>query len=98
MSVSFVSAEVTSFAKAGGAADVAAALSHALNELGVDVRVVVSRYRGVATLSEVCRLSVPVEDKEVEGAVYQGLLPESGVPVWYLNNDHYFNRSQLHGE
>ncbi|MCD6494451.1 glycogen/starch synthase, partial [Candidatus Bipolaricaulota bacterium] len=42
-----VSAEVSPFAKAGGLADVASALPRALNALGVDVRVVMPKYRGV---------------------------------------------------
>lgn len=62
----FVSAEVAPFAKAGGLADVASALPRALNALGVDVRVIMPKYRSVegkTTLEEVARFPVAVGKK-----------------------------------
>ena len=96
-----VSAEVAPFAKAGGLADVASALPRALSKLGVDVRVIMPKYRGVedkTPLEEVARFSVPVGEDDVECIVYRGKLPGSDVPVFFLGNDHYFDRAQIYGE
>ncbi|HDL85561.1 MAG TPA: glycogen synthase, partial [Candidatus Acetothermia bacterium] len=96
-----VSAEVSPFAKAGGLADVASALPRALSELGVDVRVIMPKYRSVeekTPLEELARFSVPVGKKDVECIAYRGRLPGSDVPVFFLGNDHYFDRAQIYGE
>ena len=96
-----VSAEVSPFAKAGGLADVASALPRALNALGVDVRVVMPKYRGVEVktpLEEVARFPVAVGKNDTECIAYRGQLPGSDVPVFFLGNDHYFDRSQIYGE
>ncbi len=47
MKVLFCASEVTPFAKTGGLADVAGSLPVALGELGVDVAVMMPRYRGI---------------------------------------------------
>jgi starch synthase len=96
-----VSAEVSPFAKAGGLADVASALPRALNALGVDMRVIMPKYRGVegkTTLEEVARFPVAVGKNYMECIAYRRLLPGSGVPVFFLGNDHYFDRAQIYGE
>ena len=101
MRVLFVSAEVSPFAKVGGLADVAAALPRALHEHGVDVRVVMPKYRGVeekTDLKEVTRFLVPVGKAEKECVLYEGSLPQSDVLVNFLGNDHYFDRAQIYGE
>lgn len=101
MRIMLVSAEVAPFAKAGGLADVAAALPRALHDLGVDARVVMPKYRGVeekSALCEVCRFSVPVNGVDVEAIVYQGLFPNSDIPVYFLGNDYYFDRAEIYGE
>jgi glycogen synthase len=72
MRVLFVSAEVSPFAKVGGLADVA------LARLGVEIAVVMPKYRGVAekaNLIEAARFSVPVgkDDKEFLGHRFSGL-------------------------
>ena len=101
MRVLFVSAEVSPFAKVGGLADVAAALPRALHGLGVDVRVAMPKYRGVegkTDLKEIVRFPVPVGKAEKECVLYEGTLPQSDVPVYFLGNDHYFDRAQVYGE
>ncbi len=97
----FVSAEVSPFAKAGGLADVASAFPRALSALGVDVRVIMPKYRGVekkTQLEEVARFPVPVGRTDSECIAYRGRLPGSDVPVFFLGNDHYFDRAQIYGE
>ncbi len=101
MHILLISAEVSPFAKVGGLADVAAALPRALYDLGVDVRLVMPKYRGVADkteLKKVTSFSVPVGNTEKECTLYVGTLPQSDVPVYFLGNDHYFDRAQIYGE
>ena len=101
MRVLFVATEVAPFAKVGGLADVAAALPRALAELGVEVAVALPKYRGVegkAELTPHSRFSVPVAGEEKECQVFQGNLPQTSVPVYFLSHDPYFDRAQVYGE
>lgn len=101
MRVLFVSAEVSPFAKVGGLADVALALPRALAELGVEVAVVMPKYRGVeekVELTEAVHFPVSVGEELKECTAFQGGLPESNVPVYFLGHDPYFDRSQIYEE
>ena len=96
--------EVVPFAKSGGLADVAGALPKALHALGHDVRVVMPRYYivdreayGLKRLDGV--LSVPMGSMgEAWGAVYEGVLPGSDVPVYFIEHEDFFGRKGLYDE
>ena len=97
----FMASEVEPFAKTGGLADVAGALPRALSGLGHDVRVLMPRYRGVeARAGELApvvpRVRIPLGDRETEGALYEGRT-SAGVPVYFLAQDHYYDREALYG-
>jgi len=99
--VLLVTSEVSPFAKTGGLGDVAAALPRALRALGHDVRVLMPRYRGVerhatGIRTVVPRLEVPVGDRRIEGALL-ATETSAGVPVYFLQQDHYFDRDGLYG-
>jgi starch synthase len=99
--VLFMASEVEPFAKTGGLADVAGALPRALHALGHDVRILMPKYRGVeAAAGELApvvpRLSIPVGDREAQGALYEGRAP-GGAPVYFLSQDHYYDREALYG-
>ncbi len=101
MRILFVSAEVSPFAKVGGLADVALALPRVLARLGVEVAVVMPKYRGLAKkvkLAEAARFSVPVGKNDKECVAYRATLPASDVPIYFLGNDSYFDRAQIYGE
>jgi len=101
MRVLFVSSEVASLAKTGGLADVALALPKALHKLGIEIAVVMPKYRAVegkAEMEEVARFSVPVADEAKECIAYQGILPNSEVPIYFVSHDPYFDRPELYGE
>lgn len=96
----FVASEVEPFAKTGGLADVAGALPKALEGLGHDVRVFMPKYRGVEgpagpLRTVVPRLAVPLGDRVVEGSVVQGHTGKA-VPVYFLAQDHYYDRPTLY--
>jgi starch synthase len=96
-----IASEVAPFAKTGGLADVAGALPRALAALGHDVRVLLPKYRGAeahagATRLVVPNIRVPLGDREAEGALIEGHAA-SGVPVYLLEHEHYYNRDSLYG-
>jgi starch synthase len=96
-----IASEVAPFAKTGGLADVAAALPRALQGLGHDVRVLLPKYRGAEAHAGDPRVVVPgirvsLGDRSTEGALLEGRSP-SGVPVYLLEHEHYYNRDGLYG-
>ena len=96
-----IASEVAPFAKTGGLADVAGALPRALQNLGHDVRILLPKYRGAEAQAGETRLvvpniRVPLGDRSAEGALLEGRAP-SGVPVYLLEHEHYYNRDSLYG-
>jgi len=96
-----IASEVAPFAKTGGLADVAGALPRALAALGHDVRILLPKYRGAEAHATETRLvvpniQVPLGDRVAEGALIEGHGP-SGVPVYLLEHEHYYNRDSLYG-
>jgi len=96
--------EVVPFAKSGGLADVSGALPKALRALGHDVRVVMPRYYivdkekyGLKPLEG--SLGVPMGSMgEAWAAVYEGILPGSDVPVYFIEHEGFFGRKGLYDE
>ena len=100
LKVLFASAEVAPFRKTGGLADVAGALPKALADNGVDVRVVTPFYQGTPTdgterLDMAVR--VPMYFGTRAAGVRRAQLPGTAVPVYLLENDHYYDRPTLYG-
>ncbi len=103
MKIYFVISEVDPFAKTGGLADVGGALPKALATLGHEVRLVLPLYRQIDRArfglqpSNVA-VSVSVGSKTLEGRVWQGQLPKSRVPVYFLDQPALFDRASLYQE
>jgi len=101
MRIAFVSPEVVPFAKTGGLADVSGALPKALARLGMEVVVVMPRYKAVdikkfGLKDTKLKVSAPVDKETVEAKLYEGGLP-GGVKVYFLDVPRYFDRDQLYG-
>lgn len=101
MNIVFASSEVTPFAKTGGLADVCGALPVELARLGHNVAVMMPAYRQV----KACELpieplgvkfDIPIGNKIVRGRLLRGALPGSDVPIFFVEQDDYFDRPELY--
>ncbi|MEP7358755.1 MAG: glycogen/starch synthase, partial [Anaerolineales bacterium] len=106
LKVLYLSAEVVPFAKTGGLGDVGGSLPKALADLGHDVRVVMPAYRAIETDYYAGRgglqalpggLLVPMRGAGVPAGVYEGRLPGSTVPVYFIAQRSLFDRPNLYG-
>ena len=100
LKVLFVASEVAPFRKTGGLADVAGALPKALVHRGIDVRVVMPLYQGVKW-TDLERLegtiNVPMWWGTARAGVRLGKLPDSNVPIYFLEYNRYFDRPYIYG-
>ncbi|RMG89749.1 MAG: glycogen synthase [Chloroflexi bacterium] len=102
LNILFLSAEVAPFAKTGGLGDVGGSLPKALHQLGHDVRVVMPAYAnieagypGVTPMPG--HLTVPMGIGPLTAGVFQGQLPNSDVPIYFIAEQHLFNRPEIYG-
>ena len=97
------STEVVPFAKTGGLADVVSALPKALEKLGVEVSVVMPRYRCIDEKEHKLKrvgssFSVPMAGEMVEVSLKTAKLNKSKVNVYFVECEKYFDRDGLYGE
>jgi starch synthase len=98
--VLIAAAEVAPFAKAGGVADVTAALAKELRRQGQDVRLVLPRYRQVSVerhglRTAVAGLSVRLGGETLECSILEGRLGE--VPVYFVDCPSLYDRDGMYG-
>lgn len=100
MQVVFVASEGVPFSKSGGLADVVGALPKELKRQGVEVSVVLPKYRSTPkelekTLQLLDSFSVKVGWRQQ----YCGVLSAKvqGVPFYLIDNEYYFGRHELYG-
>jgi len=98
-----VSSEVAPFAKTGGLADVAGSLPKALVAMGNDARIVMPRYRGITDVSTVIDFPVQIGNRSetciIRESHIEAKLEGGGtkqVPVYFIDNYHYFDRDGLY--
>src|SRR5258707_6799792 len=95
MRVLYITSEVYPFAKTGGLADVSAALPAALQELGIEVRLLVPGYKQAIeqapNLHDVLWLGDPLGCGEVR--LLETHLPQADVPVWLVDCPALYGRS-----
>jgi starch synthase len=98
--VLIAAAEVAPFAKAGGLADVTAALAKELRRQGHDVRLVLPRYRQVSPDRHglevrLTGLRVPLGEQSLECSILEGRLAE--VPVYFVDCPPLYDRDGMYG-
>lgn len=108
MKIVFVSSEVAPFSKTGGLADVIGALPKALAALGHEVCVITPFYRCVKDAAErenvkikpnpAGPVSIPIGNETVTLSIQEGRLPDSNVPLYFLDHPAYFDRPGLYVE
>ena len=101
MKILFLASEIDPLAKTGGLADVAAALPKALGRLGHDVRVAMPLYRQVDRKKFALRptgrsVNVTLAGQSLAGAWWEGVLPQTTVPVYLLEQSTFFDRDGLY--
>ncbi|MDR2639331.1 MAG: glycogen synthase GlgA [Helicobacteraceae bacterium] len=102
LNILFVASECHPFAKTGGLADVVGALPKYLRKLGHDARVVMPRYYGVDR-SKLKKFPAPLGVPmgvigEMWCGIYEGVLPESEVPVYFVDYELFFGRESLYND
>ncbi len=84
--VLYATSEVFPLAKAGGLADVSAALPVGLRDQGIDVQLLMPGYPRAMDLADNLRLAAAIENPLEVGPVrlWKGTVPDSQVPVWLV--------------
>jgi starch synthase len=104
MQILFASAEVAPFAKTGGLGDVCGSLPKFLPPFGHQVHVFCPFYREVrswcerhgVTLERRGRLHIGDRSGPGHFDIFRTVLPGSEVAVWFVANEHYFDRGGLY--
>jgi len=99
-SVLFVAAEAVPFVKTGGLADVVGSLPQALSREGLDVRVVLPKFRNIparytAEMEFMASITVPVSWRSKYCGLYR--LQHDGITYYFIDNEEYFGREGLYG-
>lgn len=102
LNILLVASECVPFAKTGGLADVVGILPKFLKKMGHDVRVVMPRYYKIdktklKPVENAMPLGVPMGIiGEQWCGVYEGVLPNSDVPVYFIDHEVYYGRDALY--
>ena len=103
MNILFASSEAIPFARTGGLADVSAALPTALERHGQNVTVVIPAYKsvfnsGLPPRDTGVRFPVPIGANILAARIWKETIPDSDVPIYFVQRDDYFNRDELYTE
>ena len=98
-------AEASPFAKVGGLGDVVGALPQAVAKLGAIPIVILPAYRetlsgafDICPCSAVPGFDVPMRSAVEHAAVYQASLDATGIPVYLIGSQKYFDRSGIYDD
>ncbi|QAS53030.1 glycogen synthase GlgA [Halobacillus litoralis] len=100
MNVLMIGSECAPFIKTGGLADVLGSLPQALKKQGNDVRVILPKYENMSDvwkeqLTHVDELNITLGWRnQYAGIEY---IEYEGIPVYFIDNEYYFKRSNLYG-
>lgn len=103
LKVCLASSEFAPLAKAGGLADVSAALSVYLHEAGHDVRVLVPYYSriersglAVEPVPELTDLSISLGARQQRYSILRAVVPGTGLPIYLLRCPEFYGRESLY--
>jgi starch synthase len=101
MRILLATSEAVPFAKTGGLADVCGALPLELAKLGHEPTLILPAYRqiyqaGLPIEHTGFTFEVPIGSRMVPGALLRSTLPGSDVPVYFVENADYFDRTDLY--
>jgi starch synthase len=103
MKVAFASSEIVPFAKTGGLADVAGSLPKELAKLGCDVKTFMPKYYSVDEhkfslkyMFNIGEMKIRVDGTAHSVHAFEGLLPNSNVPVYFIDCPKYFHRHKIY--
>ncbi len=99
MKVLIASPEIFPFVKTGGLADVTGALPKALKKLGVDVRVILPKHKGIEELNfptkyKNLKISCQISQSMVDGEIVES--EYDGVTAYLVEKDEYYFRDYLY--
>lgn len=100
LKILMVSSEAIPFAKAGGLADVVPTLAKELAKIGHDVRIILPRYYFIdrkALEKHPAQLEMAMPAGKVRTELYISHLPDSGVPVYFVDYETYYGRDGIYG-
>lgn len=103
MNILVATSEVAPFAKTGGLADVCGALPVELANLGQDVTVIMPAFRQIYDANlpiepTGLKFDVPIGGKIVSGQLLKSYLPDSQVPIYFVDQPEYYGRNELYRE
>ncbi len=103
MNIVYLTTETVPFAKTGGLADVCGALPARISALGHRAAVIMPAFRsirrsGLPIESTDISFAVPMSQQKLMGCrLLKSTLPDSDVPVWFIDQPQYFDRPELYG-
>lgn len=103
MNILFATSEAAPFIKTGGLGDVCGALPVELARLGHNPTVILPAFRhvhqaGMPLTPTGVSVDVPIGQKSVRGHYLRATLPDSQVPVYFIENNDYYDRPQPYRE
>lgn len=95
MNIVFISAEVDPFSKTGGLGDVSSAFPKAMKELGHEIIVFTPLYKKIDIEEHNIKLvkkdlTAPIGDKLEIFELYESILPESQVTIYFIKNEYLY--------
>ena len=103
MKILYATAEVVPFSKTGGLADVAGSLPKSISKLGYDIRVVTPLYSSIDIkkfkLKKIAwNIPIQIGSYMENASLYEGIIPDSNVVIYFVESQKYFGRSGLYQE
>lgn len=101
MNILIATTEAVPFCKTGGLGDVCGSLPIELSKLGHDVTVIMPAFRQVFAgehkiIPTGVDFEIPLGSKVMEGRLLKSRLPGSDVPIYFVEQQHYFDRDELY--